>query len=100
MYGHVITKFSGIGRFTYPWCSAGALGAPELRYKASVKHISSKGVLPLSLLAIAASILIVFWTVLFYYVYSSAENKRASLPARTILLAFVWRYKVQKWSVG
>ena len=31
-YGHVITKFSGVGRFTYPWCSAGALLAPELRY--------------------------------------------------------------------
>ena len=25
--GHVITKFSGIGRFIYPWCSAGALRA-------------------------------------------------------------------------
>ena len=25
VYGHVITKFSGMGRFTYPWCSAGAL---------------------------------------------------------------------------
>ena len=23
VYGHVITKFSGMGRFTYPWCSAG-----------------------------------------------------------------------------
>ena len=23
--GHVITKFSGMGRFIYPWCSAGAL---------------------------------------------------------------------------
>ena len=23
MYGH-ITKFSGMGRFTYPWCFAGA----------------------------------------------------------------------------
>ena len=22
VYGHVITKFSGMGRFTYPWCSA------------------------------------------------------------------------------
>ena len=33
VYGHVITKFSGMGRFTYPWCSAGALRAPELRYK-------------------------------------------------------------------
>ena len=32
VYGHVITKFSGMGRFTYPWCSAGALCAPELRY--------------------------------------------------------------------
>ena len=31
-YGHVITKFSGVGRFTYPWCSAGALRAPDLRY--------------------------------------------------------------------
>ena len=25
VYGHVITKFSGMGRFTYPWCSADAL---------------------------------------------------------------------------
>ena len=33
VYGHVITKFSGMGRFTYPWCSAGALLASELRYK-------------------------------------------------------------------
>ena len=24
VYGHVITKFSGMGRFTNPWCSAGA----------------------------------------------------------------------------
>ena len=32
VYGHVITKSSGMGRFTYPWCSAGALRAPELRY--------------------------------------------------------------------
>ena len=32
VYGHMITKFSGMGRFTYPWCSAGALRAPELRY--------------------------------------------------------------------
>ena len=27
VYGHVITKFSEMGRFTYPWCSAGALRA-------------------------------------------------------------------------
>ena len=27
VYGHVITKFSGMGRFTYPWCSAGVLCA-------------------------------------------------------------------------
>ena len=33
VYGHVITKFSEMGRFTYPWCSAGALRAPELRYE-------------------------------------------------------------------
>ena len=24
VYGHVITKFSGMGRFTYPWYSSGA----------------------------------------------------------------------------
>ena len=24
VYGHMITKFSGMGRFTYPWCSTGA----------------------------------------------------------------------------
>ena len=30
--GHVIIKFSGMGRFICPWCSAGALRA-ELRYK-------------------------------------------------------------------
>ena len=24
VYGHVITKFSRMSRFTYPWCSAGA----------------------------------------------------------------------------
>ena len=24
VYGHVITKFPGMGRFTYPWCSVGA----------------------------------------------------------------------------
>ena len=29
VYGHVITKFSGMGRFTYPWCSAGARFAHE-----------------------------------------------------------------------
>ena len=29
VYGHVITKFSGMGRFTYPWCSAGARFARE-----------------------------------------------------------------------
>ena len=33
VFGHVITEFSRMGRFTYPWCSAGALRAPELRYK-------------------------------------------------------------------
>ena len=33
VYAHVITKFSRMGRFTYPWCSAGTLRAPELRYK-------------------------------------------------------------------
>ena len=24
VYGHVITKFPGMGRFTCPWCSVGA----------------------------------------------------------------------------
>ena len=33
VYDHVITKFSGMGRFTYPLCSAGALHAPKLRYE-------------------------------------------------------------------
>ena len=33
VYGHVITKFSEMGRFTYPWCFAGSLRAPELRHK-------------------------------------------------------------------
>ena len=34
VYGHLITKFSGMSKFTYPWCSAGALRAraSELRY--------------------------------------------------------------------
>ena len=27
VYGHVVTKFSGMCRFTYPWCSAGVLRA-------------------------------------------------------------------------
>ena len=35
VYGHVITKFSRMGRFTYPWCSAGALRASELRHEDS-----------------------------------------------------------------
>ena len=38
VYGHMITKFSGMGRFTYPWCSAGVLHVPELRYDPS--HIA------------------------------------------------------------
>ena len=33
VYGHEYTKLSGMGRFTYPWCSA---GARELRYKRAV----------------------------------------------------------------
>ena len=39
MYGHVITKFSGMGRFTYPWCSVGALCAPELRYYQTISNL-------------------------------------------------------------
>ena len=34
VYGHVNTKFTQMGRFPYPWCSEGALRAPELRYNA------------------------------------------------------------------
>ena len=46
VYGHVITKFSGMGGFTYPWCSAGALGTPELRNKAKVfSSLKSSGTL-------------------------------------------------------
>ena len=41
VYGHVITKLSGMGRFTSPWCSASALRAPELRYYASYTTPSS-----------------------------------------------------------
>ena len=29
VYGHVVTKFSGMDRFTYSWCSAGARFARE-----------------------------------------------------------------------
>ena len=29
VYGHVSAKFSGMGRFTYPWCSAGERFARE-----------------------------------------------------------------------
>jgi len=43
VYGHVITKFSGMGRFTYPWCSAGALRAPELRYNDCAYIIQNYG---------------------------------------------------------
>ena len=38
LYGHVTTKFSGMGRFTYPWCSLWrAPRARELRNKRSTK---------------------------------------------------------------
>ena len=33
--GHVITKFSGMGRFIYPWCSAGALRARSSAIRAT-----------------------------------------------------------------
>ena len=42
VYGHVITKFSGMGRFTYPWCSAGALRTPELRYHSIFRTIEAR----------------------------------------------------------
>ena len=49
VYGHVITKFSGMGRFTYPWCSAGALRAPELRYYKAGDELLDECDLPLIL---------------------------------------------------
>ena len=36
--GHVITKFSGMGRFIYPWCSAGALRARSSANNRDLKH--------------------------------------------------------------
>ena len=39
VYGHVITNFSGMGRFTYPWCSSGALRAPKLRYQSFYEYM-------------------------------------------------------------
>ena len=33
-----LPKFSGMGRFTYPWCYADALRAPERRYYGKGKH--------------------------------------------------------------
>ena len=39
VYGHLVTKFSGMGRFTYSWCSAGVLRAPELRWKLSENSV-------------------------------------------------------------
>ena len=41
MYGHVITEFSGMGRFTCSWCSAGALRVPELHYKLYQQNVSN-----------------------------------------------------------
>ena len=42
VYGHVITKFSGMGRFTYSWCSVGALRALELRYENHICELRSE----------------------------------------------------------
>ena len=52
MDGHVITKFSGMVRFTYPWCFAGALRAPELRYKGVMKVSGNERKHEISLLTI------------------------------------------------
>ena len=41
VYDHAITKLSQMGRFTYPWCSAGALRARKLRYKLRTCNLSS-----------------------------------------------------------
>ena len=38
VYGHVITKFSGMGRFTYPWCSAGARESSAINRALQDKH--------------------------------------------------------------
>ena len=43
--GHVITKFSGMGRFIYPWCSA---GAPRARSSAITVVTDQSKVLKLS----------------------------------------------------
>ena len=37
MYGHVITKFSRMGRFTYSWCCATRARAPLLTLLAKVE---------------------------------------------------------------
>ena len=43
VYGHVITKFSGMGSFTYPRCSAGGLRPPVLRYDEYVAGLELTG---------------------------------------------------------
>ena len=40
--GHVITKFSGMGRFIYPWCSAGALRARSSAIKGAGVELYQK----------------------------------------------------------
>ena len=40
--GHVITKFSGMGRFIYPWCSAGGLRARSSAIKGKCYHNLTK----------------------------------------------------------
>ena len=48
MYGHVITKFPAMGRFTYSWCSVGACFAHaralllvkrKVKNKKKMKHL-------------------------------------------------------------
>ena len=41
VYGHVITKFSGMGRFTYPWYSSGARKLFLFNY--NICHLKSFG---------------------------------------------------------
>ena len=39
VYGHVITKFSEMGRFTYQWCSAGMRERAPLSIKNYYRYI-------------------------------------------------------------
>ena len=83
VYGHVITKFSGMGRFTYPWCSAGALRAPELRYKFRLLLVRN-----IYLLAVIFSLEAVLSQV-------TARPPKTSAVIETHDLTLVWSYSLR-----